>query len=257
MRVADAAPYRGKRVRMSAWVKTRGATERADFWGRVQAADSPGDGPGLGGRWTRLPAASDWQSTQIVFDVAAQAATLNYGVGVAGPGDLWVDAPSLEVVGADVPITPMPERQVADAKFEGEQTVGVTGVGAPDHALSQDGAAVKVSPTVADPKRFVHVLRVEKADAYVGKTIKITFEVKADGSVSGGCVAKALGASQWVYMGRTFGTAFQEQPAGATNGFVTCELSLTVAEGARWILYGHASRGSGNVWVKGGSIAVP
>ncbi len=105
MRSIDAAPYRGKRVRLSAYTKTEGATKRADFWGRVQAADSPGDGSGLGGQWMRLPATSDWARTEIVLDVGVAGAMLQYGVGVAGPGRIWVDSPRLEIVGSDVAVT--------------------------------------------------------------------------------------------------------------------------------------------------------
>ena len=105
VRSIDAAPYRGKRVRLSAYTKTEGATQRADFWARVQAADSPADGSGLGAQWIRLPATSGWEHLEIVLDVNPAGAMLQYGVGVAGPGKLWVDAPKLEVVAADVPPT--------------------------------------------------------------------------------------------------------------------------------------------------------
>ncbi len=105
MRSIDAAPYRGKRVRLSAYTKTEGASRRADFWARIQAADSPGDGSGLGGQWIRLPASSDWARSEIVLDVQAAGTMIQYGVGVAGPGKLWVDSAKLEVVESSVPVT--------------------------------------------------------------------------------------------------------------------------------------------------------
>jgi hypothetical protein len=108
VRSIDAAPYRGKRVRLSAYTKTEGTTQRADFWARIQAADSPADGSGLGAQWIRLPATSGWEHLEIVLDVSPAGAMLQYGVGVAGPGKLWVDAPKLEVVAADVPPTRQP-----------------------------------------------------------------------------------------------------------------------------------------------------
>jgi hypothetical protein len=108
LRSIDAAPYRGKRVRLSAYTKTEGAIQRADFWARVQAADSPSDGSGLGAQWIRLPATSGWEHLEIVLDVNPAGTMLQYGVGVAGPGKLWVDAPKLEIVAADVPPTHLP-----------------------------------------------------------------------------------------------------------------------------------------------------
>jgi hypothetical protein len=105
LRSIDAAPYRGKRVRLSAYARTEGATKRAAFWARVQAVDSPPDGVGLGGHWMRLPATSDWTRVEIVLDVPPAGSLLQYGVGIAGPGKLWFDAINLEIVGNDVPVT--------------------------------------------------------------------------------------------------------------------------------------------------------
>lgn len=105
MNVLFASPYAGKRVRISAYTRTAGATRRADFWARVQAKESPSDGEGLVGKFVALPASSEWQRTEIVFDVPRDAAWVHYGVGVAGPGMLWMDRAAVEVVGRDVPLT--------------------------------------------------------------------------------------------------------------------------------------------------------
>src|SRR5262249_30628862 len=78
---------------------------RVDFWARVQAKDSPGDGPGLGGDWERLSANSDWTQDAIVLDVPANADRIEYGVGIAGPGKVWLETPKFEVVGANVPVS--------------------------------------------------------------------------------------------------------------------------------------------------------
>ena len=107
MFLVDATTFRGKRVRFSAYTKTSGTTARADFWARVQARDSPGDGSGLGGQWISLPTFSDWTPQEIVIDVLEKGHTLQYGVGVDGPGKLWLDQPRYEVVGVDVPVTVM------------------------------------------------------------------------------------------------------------------------------------------------------
>lgn len=105
MNVLFASPYAGKRVRISAYTRTVGATRRADFWARVQAKESPGDGYGLVGKFVALPASSEWQRTHIVFDVPRDGAWVHYGVGLAGAGMLWMDRATIEVVGRDVPLT--------------------------------------------------------------------------------------------------------------------------------------------------------
>ncbi len=100
-----ASPYHGKRIRVSAYLRTVGATQRADLWARVQAVDSPGDGAGLVGQFIRLPATSEWQRYEIVLDVPRNGAWIQYGVGLAGSGMLWFDRATLEVVNRDVAVT--------------------------------------------------------------------------------------------------------------------------------------------------------
>ncbi|MBX9855332.1 MAG: hypothetical protein K2Y26_07395 [Gemmatimonadaceae bacterium] len=105
MNVLFASPYVGKRVRISVYTRTAGATRRADVWARVQARESPADGVGLVGKNVALPASSDWRRTEIVFDVPRDAVWVHYGVGLAGAGQLWMDRATIEVVGRDVPLT--------------------------------------------------------------------------------------------------------------------------------------------------------
>jgi hypothetical protein len=105
MRQVDATDYRGKRVRITASVRTQGATRRVDFWARAQAKDSPGDGSGLGGDWQQLPPDSEWIEKEIVLDVPMKTDRIEYGVGVAGPGKVWLESAKVEAVGSDVPLT--------------------------------------------------------------------------------------------------------------------------------------------------------
>src|SRR5262249_46246010 len=105
MRSIDASEYRSKRVRITATLKTLGATRRVDFWARAQAKASPPDGQGLGGDWQALPADSEWREDVIVMDVPPDTARLQYGVGIAGPGKVWIETTKLDVVGQDVPLT--------------------------------------------------------------------------------------------------------------------------------------------------------
>ncbi|MES2521689.1 MAG: hypothetical protein V4617_03240 [Gemmatimonadota bacterium] len=98
-------PYSNKRIRISIYTRTAGATRRADFWARVQGKGSPGDGYGLAGKFVRLPATSDWQRHEIVMDVPGDAQWVQYGIGIAGPGMMWMDQAKIEVVDESVPLT--------------------------------------------------------------------------------------------------------------------------------------------------------
>jgi hypothetical protein len=101
----DAALYRGKRLRARAWVKGEGVSARGDVWMRVQAASSPADGGGLGGGRCALHGTFDWQPCAVVFDVPPEAAYVQIGAGVDGPGRLWLDDVAFEEVDPSVPVT--------------------------------------------------------------------------------------------------------------------------------------------------------
>jgi erythromycin esterase len=109
---ADA--YRGHRVRLSGWIRTSGVGgEGAGLWFR-------GDGVKIGpfdnmtGR--RLTGTNDWQHVSIVVDVPSGTTGVAYGVLLVGPGVIWVDDLTLEVVDETVPVTaPLSERLYSDS----------------------------------------------------------------------------------------------------------------------------------------------
>ena len=106
-----AEDYRGKRIRFSAALK---ATNVTDGWGglwlRVDGArldetlaiDTMEDRPLVG--------TTDWQQHALVLDVAAAAATIAFGAGLSGKGELLVSQLGFEEVGSEVPVTAGPHR---------------------------------------------------------------------------------------------------------------------------------------------------
>jgi hypothetical protein len=106
-----AEDYRGKRIRFSAALK---ATNVADGWGglylRVDgphldetlAIDTMEDRPLVG--------TTGWQQHALVLDVAAAAATISFGAGLSGTGELLVSGLAFEEVGDEVPVTAGPHR---------------------------------------------------------------------------------------------------------------------------------------------------
>lgn len=88
----------GKRLRASIWVRTAGARERCDFWVRFRDGYSPADGRGLGGGKIYLPVDSDWQLHSKELVVPQGALVLDFGVGISGPGELWFDDATIEVL---------------------------------------------------------------------------------------------------------------------------------------------------------------
>jgi hypothetical protein len=114
----DAKPWRGKRVRIAAFIKTSKVTARGDFWARAQGNDSPDDGPGLSSASTVLPPATDWARFELVFEVPEDARDVQFGAGIQGPGQLWLDDVKVEVVPRSVPLAPALPKVPVNPTFE-------------------------------------------------------------------------------------------------------------------------------------------
>jgi hypothetical protein len=102
---ADA--YRGKRVRLSGYLKTIGVNEgtavlfmRVDGEGVVQTSDYMQNRP--------LMLTNDWSREEIVLDVPRDAIGLTYGFLLSGSGQAWLDDVEIEEVGNDVATTGRP-----------------------------------------------------------------------------------------------------------------------------------------------------
>jgi hypothetical protein len=104
MQMCKADDYRGKRVRMSAWMKTEDA-ESANLWLRVDGVKSTLGFDNMGNR--AVTGTSEWKKYELTVDVPAEAVNIAFGAFVAGKGQAWVDDYSFEVVGKEVPSTNM------------------------------------------------------------------------------------------------------------------------------------------------------
>ena len=92
----DATPFRGRRAHGIVWIRTQGVTARGDVWMRAQAADSPPDGPGMAMSIVRLAPNADFTRYELYVDVPDDAVRLQLGLGLGGPGMLWMDSVRIE-----------------------------------------------------------------------------------------------------------------------------------------------------------------
>ena len=102
---ADA--FRGKRIRLSGFMKTINVTEgtavlfmRVDGGGVVQTSDYMQNRP--------LMLTTDWARQEIVIDVPRDAVGVTFGMMLGGSGQIWLDDVALEEVGPDVASTGRP-----------------------------------------------------------------------------------------------------------------------------------------------------
>jgi hypothetical protein len=102
--------YRGKRIRFSAALKVSEVIGWGGLWLRVDGArldetlaiDTMEDRPLVG--------TTGWQEHALVLDVAAASATISFGAGLSGEGELLVSKLAFEEVGSQVPVAAGPHR---------------------------------------------------------------------------------------------------------------------------------------------------
>jgi len=190
-----ATDYRGQRLRMTSWVKGAGITGRGDFWLRVQAVDSPGDGTGLGGGHCMLSQTFDWKLCEIVFDVPEAGSAIELGGGLGGPGTLWIDDVQIQTVGPDVPLTRRGgealARTLRNGDFESSKPLDgwYTSGGARDEFAAQvdattrhgGNASARLQPLVASPSGYGTLMQGFDATDYLGKRVRVATFVKGDG----------------------------------------------------------------------------
>jgi len=88
--------YLGKKIRLSAYVKTENVKDWVGLWMRVDAGkvsvsfDNMGDRP--------ITGSSDWENYEIVLDVPEHATNISYGIILAGTGKAWIDGLQLEKI---------------------------------------------------------------------------------------------------------------------------------------------------------------
>jgi len=94
MQSIDAAPYRGRWIRVRASLKVgRGTDPRAQLWLRV---DRPGGKMGFfDNMMDRSVRAKEWTPVEINADVADDATTLNFGLLLVGDGEALIDDVSI------------------------------------------------------------------------------------------------------------------------------------------------------------------
>jgi hypothetical protein len=97
-------PLAGHRVRFSGWLRTRGATDGAGLFLRVDTAAMQDVAYGdMRGR--PVSGDTEWTWYEVVLDVAAEASDVSYGFYLLGPGEVWLAGARIDVVGTCVPTT--------------------------------------------------------------------------------------------------------------------------------------------------------
>jgi hypothetical protein len=101
-----AGAWRGKRIRLSGWLKSSGTDRGGALWLRIDMAN--GDYI-LDGMLESSPAG--WTRKEIVASVPVDAVGISFGVRMAGRGEVWADDFVLEPAPGTVPVTTIERRK--------------------------------------------------------------------------------------------------------------------------------------------------
>jgi hypothetical protein len=104
MQMSKPGAYRGKRVRLSAWVKAEKVAGWAGVWMRVDGEDNKS--LAFDNMQNRpIKGTSGWTKYEIVLDVDDKATAIAFGILLDGAGAVWIDDIRFEVVDKNVPTT--------------------------------------------------------------------------------------------------------------------------------------------------------
>ena len=102
----SAEQYKGKRMQLSAYIRTENVENWAGMWMRVEGAGQ--DSLGFDNMKNRqLKGTIDWKAYSIVLDVPQDSKLIGFGILLSGAGKIWIDDVSFEEVKKDVAVTNM------------------------------------------------------------------------------------------------------------------------------------------------------
>ncbi len=107
MQTIDAQDYRGKRVRLSGWVKAADIASWAGLWMRVDGPRPDKEPPlAFDNMQDRaIKGTQDWRSYDVVLDVAPEATAIAFGILLEGSGEAWLNDVHFDLVGPEVAVT--------------------------------------------------------------------------------------------------------------------------------------------------------
>jgi hypothetical protein len=90
--------FKGKRIKMTGYIKSQGQDETASMWIRIDDVNKNTDLDFDNMMDRPIVGTKDWTKCEIIFDVPDSKCVVNYGFILSGTGKIWVDNVSFETV---------------------------------------------------------------------------------------------------------------------------------------------------------------
>ncbi|MFV0304439.1 MAG: multiprotein-bridging factor 1 family protein [Moheibacter sp.] len=98
MQSCSAENYLGKRVKMTAYIKSKDIKNRAGMWMRVDSRQPKKTLSFDNMKERPIKGTTNWTKYEIILDVPEESGMLNYGVLINGTGKVWFDNVRFEIV---------------------------------------------------------------------------------------------------------------------------------------------------------------
>lgn len=259
----DAEPYRGKRMRFSAYIKTQG----------VKICAGPMFGL-VGGEHARnyimknrpIKGDTDWKRYEYVADVDDDADSLVLGMNLTGKGKVWMNHLAFEEVGRDVPVSseklvyrysnkPNVPKAPANTDFarglkgwtkmeEGDGSTPIAYRSGVDRGQARGGIAPAfLTSDGSQPNGYANLVQYIDPSTYRGKRVRLTTVIKTDGvaKYAGPWIAQdSKGADVW---------DAEHSKVKAPRSWTPSSLVIDVPEDCTALGFGIMIKGVGKVWV--------
>lgn len=113
MQSCNAKNYLGKKIKMTAYVKSQNVAGWSGLWLRVDSKTSkkPLSFDNMSNR--SIKGTTDWKKYEIILDVPLESSKLNYGLLINGTGKVWFDQLNIEIIGdidSKISTTDLPDK---------------------------------------------------------------------------------------------------------------------------------------------------
>ena len=192
----------------------------------------------------RMAGTHDWTRVAGVLDVPMEAQRITFGVGVWGPGRLWIDSFTLRAVPDTVALTSDTAWHLATQFVSSYRLVS-------DGLQPRQGHATARLESIGNERKDVSakLVRFQRTmDALRGKQVRIRAMIKAE-KLSGGAGPFAA-AGRYDEQGRySEATSKPDLPVTGSTGWLRYTTTLAIPAQADSLEYGVRLTGTGTVWI--------
>lgn len=240
--------YKGKRVRMTGYIKSANVTGGAGLWLRVdqKGTQVPLSFDNMQNR--PVKGSSDWKQYEIVLEVPEKASNIAYGALLIGAGQIWFDNIRFEIVDQSVALTCAPPSayDTPNDWLKAGDRPDQYDMGTDKGAGPKGRDVATLKSIAANIEGFGTLMQQTLPDKYLGKRVRMTGYMKSAG------VAKWAGF--WLRIdlpGEEVQPVFdnmQERPIKGTTDWKQYAVVLDVPENAKNMAWGALITGTGQIW---------